>query len=79
MLESVYTRMSGRFPGDNSFYTAHKCIIHLDEVTSKTTYEYVVGRANVNGDIDENHTSAIQTFTLYPKNTTPKVYHITDQ
>jgi hypothetical protein len=23
----VYARMQGRFPGDNSFYTAHKCII----------------------------------------------------
>jgi hypothetical protein len=70
--------MQGRFPGDNSFYTSHKCIIVLPEVESKTTYEYVVGRANIQGNIDEAHTSEIQTFTLYPKNTLPKVYHITD-
>ena len=76
---NVYARMQGRFPGDNSFYTSHKCIIVLPEVETKTTYEYVVGRANIQGNIDEAHTSEIQTFTLYPKNTLPKVYHITDQ
>lgn len=75
----VYARMQGRFPGDNSFYTAHKCIINVPETSSKKVYEYVVGRANINGDIDTNHTSEIQTFTIYPKKTTPKVYHITDQ
>ena len=75
----VYARMQGRFPGDGSFYTAHKCIINVPKPTAKTVYEYVVGRANISGNMDENHISEIQKFTIYPEGTTPKVYHITDQ
>lgn len=76
---TVYARISGRFPGDNSFYTAHKCIIDLPEAYSKTVYEYVVGRQLIDGNPDILHTSEIATFTLYPNTTQPKVYHITDQ
>lgn len=76
----VYAQMSGRFPGDNSYYTAHKCIIELKQVPdNKTVYEYRVGRALINGEFDPEHSSPIQTFTIYPYGTRPKVYHITDQ
>jgi hypothetical protein len=44
ITNAVYARMSGRFPGDGSFYTSHKCILGLPKVFAKTTYEYVVGR-----------------------------------
>lgn len=76
---AVYARMQGRFPGDGSFYTAHKCIVQVPTPNSKTTYEYVVGRADISGNMDEQHISEIQQFTVYPLKTTPKVYHITDQ
>ena len=76
----VYKRMHGRFPGDGSFYTAHKCMLELNNyVTTATKYEYIVGRQLINGDPDTQHTSEIQEFTIYPQGTTPKVYHITDQ
>lgn len=76
----VYARMQGRFPGDNSFYTSHKCIIEFKNyVFEKTTYEYIVGRALITGEPDFEHTSTIQTFTLYPIETAPRVYQITDQ
>jgi hypothetical protein len=76
----VYARMQGRFPGDGSFYTAHKCIIDSGAApTEKTVYEYIVGRALIDGTPDPEHTSSIQTFTLYPENSIPRVYHITDQ
>lgn len=76
---NVYARMQGRFPGDGSFYTAHKCIIKVTAKQQITTYEYIVGRADVLGNPDEQHTSQIQTFMIYPQNTLPRVYHITDQ
>lgn len=79
ITNAVYARMSGRFPGDGSFYTSHKCILGLPKVFAKTTYEYVVGRQLVDGMPDLEHTSDIATFTLYPEGTSPKVYHITDQ
>lgn len=76
----VYARMQGRFPGDGSFYTAHKCIIDVGQPpTEKTVYEYVVGRALIDGTPDPEHTSSIQIFTLYPQTSMPRVYHITDQ
>jgi hypothetical protein len=67
--------MSGRFPGDNSYYTAHKCMItNLEE----GVYEYVVGRALIDGTPDLEHTSNVATFKVYPKGIPIKVYHITD-
>lgn len=77
---AAYARVTGRFPGDNSFFTAHKCVLAVSEVVSaSTTYEYVVGRADKDGNPDSEHTSDVQTFILYPTTYTPRVYHITDQ
>lgn len=77
---AVYARMQGRFPGDNSFYTSHKCIIYTsNNINQITAYEYIVGRQLITGLPDPDHTSAIQTFTLYPSGSIPRVYHITDQ
>ena len=76
LVNSVYARISGRFPGDNSYYTAHKCIL---KGLSSGTYEYVVGRSLITKDPDLQHISEIQTFIVYPQNTPIKVYHITDQ
>jgi hypothetical protein len=44
----IYARMTGRFPGDNTFYTAHKCVLRItnSNVTAPETWEYKVGRSN---------------------------------
>ena len=77
----MYSRIIGVFPGDGTQYTAHKCIVQLRENApgDKQVYEYVVGRADKNGNPDAEHTSGIQTFTLYPTSYTPRIYQITDQ
>ena len=70
---AIYNRIIGRFPGDGTFYTAHKCIIELtsEAPTQPEVWEYKVGR--------EDSISDIQTFTLYPTTYKPRIYHITDQ
>ena len=70
---AIYNRIIGRFPGDGTFYTAHKCIIELtsEAPTQPEVWEYKVGR--------EDSMSDIQTFTLYPTTYKPRIYHITDQ
>ena len=80
-LNIVYNRMSGRFPANNTFYTAHKCIINVvdNPVDNPTTYTYVVGRSDKNGNPDFEHCSEEYTFTLYPETYTPRIYQITDQ
>ena len=76
---SVYARMTGRFPGDGSFYTAHKCILQFTTPSIKTEYEYCVGRALITGEFDPEHVSNIQTFIAYPYGSKANIYHITDQ
>lgn len=78
---AAYARITGRFPGDNTFYTAHKCVIQVcqNSVSSPETWEYIVGRADINGDMDEAHISDIQTFTLYPTSYRPVIYQVSDQ
>ena len=79
-LECIYKRMQGRFPGDGSFYTAHKCILdHNAKVSVETIYEYTVGRSLIDGNPDPTHTSEVMYFTIYPENTKPRIYQITDQ
>ena len=70
---AIYNRIIGRFPGDGTFYTAHKCVIELtsEAPTQPEVWEYKVGR--------EDSMSDIQTFTLYPTTYKPRIYHITDQ
>lgn len=77
----IYARITNKFPGCELQYTAHKCILELSESApyTVTEYEYVVGRSKLNGTFDEEHSSEIYTFTVYPETYTPKVYHITDQ
>lgn len=77
----VYSRIMGVFPGDGTQYTAHKCIIQLQNQApvEPSVFEYVVGRADKYGNPDTEHTSSIQTFTLYPTSYTPRIYQITDQ
>ena len=63
----IYARISGRLPGDGTFYTSHKCIITIESPTVvPKTFEYKVGR--------EGHFSDIQTFVQYPLNYTPVIY-----
>ena len=77
---TVYARIINRFPGNNVLFTAHKCIIDLPNAESDpVVYEYVVGRPDKDGNPDSNHTSDIQTFTLYPIDWEGRVYQITDQ
>lgn len=70
---AIYNRIIGRFPGDGTFYTAHKCVIELTPKApaQPEVWEYKVGR--------EDSMSDIQTFTLYPTTYKPHIYHITDQ
>lgn len=77
----IYARMQGTFPGAGVQYTAHKCIIDVVEtaVSASETWEYVVGRADINGDPDESYISEIYTFTLNPESYIPVIYQTTDQ
>lgn len=78
----IYNRIYGYFPGDkNCTYTSHKCILDVvrQAVSSKTTYEYIVGRSLANGEPDPEHTSRIMTFTLYPESYPIRIYQTTDQ
>ena len=81
---TIYKRMVGDFPGDETHYTAHKCIIEVVENAltlndSPVTYTYIVGRKDANGNPDLEHCSAEQTFTLYPTSYVPRIYQVTDQ
>ena len=77
---AAYARITNRFPGNNVQFTSHKCIIRFkDYVNEPTTYEYVVGRADKDGNPDQNHTSDLYTFTLYPTSYEGRLYQITDQ
>lgn len=77
----IYSRITGRFPGDNSFYTSHKVIVDLvgTNVTSPTEYVYIVGRADKNGNPDPEHTSEEMSFTLYPDTYKTVIYQTSDQ
>lgn len=79
---AVYARITSRFPGNNVLFTSHKVVIDLCPLESDdepVVYEYVVGRADKDGNPDANHTNEIYTFTLYPSSYEGRVYHITDQ
>lgn len=83
LFDAAYNRIVSKFPGDNTSFTSHKCIIQFveDGVTTPTTYEYRVGRATGYGNtqLDDAHCSPIRTFTLYPRTWEGRVYQITDQ
>lgn len=81
IVNSIYKRIVGDFPGDGTHYTAHKCIIDIvsDAVLTPTTFTYIVGRKDANGNPDLEHCSDEQTFTLYPTSYVPRIYQITDQ
>lgn len=81
VINSVYKRMKGIFPGSNYHYTAHKCIVYLQQAptTQPITYEYLVGATLNNGLPNTDKCSNLQTFTLYPSDWQPMVYHISDQ
>ena len=77
---AAYARITNRFPGNDVQFTSHKCIVRFkDYVNEPTTYEYVVGRADKDGNPDPNHTSDLYTFTLYPTSYEGRLYQITDQ
>ena len=78
---AVYARIVSRFPGNNVLFTSHKVIINLPRVNGEEpiVYEYVVGRADKDGNPDINHTNEIYTFTLYPSSYEGRTYQITDQ
>ena len=79
---AVYARITSRFPGNNVLFTTHKVVIDLKQLEDNdepVVYEYVVGRADKDGNPDPNHTNEIYTFTLYPKTYEGRTYQITDQ
>ena len=78
---AAYARIVSRFPADNTQYTSHKCVVQLNSSSpsSKEVWEYVVGRKGKDGNPDPDHTSDIQTFTLYPETYTPVIYQTSDQ
>ena len=78
----IYARITGMFPGDESIYTSHKCIINItaNAPSEKTEYTYIVGRADKTGLYpDFDHCSDEYTFTLYPSTYVPRIYQTTDQ
>lgn len=89
----VYDRITDYFPGsdlkdDNGnhingtgiIYTSHKCILTIPEVTSDTQeYEYIVGRADIQGNPDTNHISETMGFTMRPSTAKIRIYQTTDQ
>jgi len=80
-INNIYKRIVGDFPGDGSKYTSHKCILKLipGSASVPTTYTYIVGRADKNGNPDFEHCSDEYTFTLYPTAYVPRIYQTTDQ
>jgi hypothetical protein len=79
-LSSIYSRLTGVFPGIGIFYTAHKLIISIDTTVDKVkSYEYIVGRKLEDDTPDPDHTSDVQYFHLYPSSWKPVVYQTTDQ
>ena len=83
---AVYARITNRFPGNNVLFTSHKVIIDIEPIVTENVdkpqpvvYEYVVGRADKDGNPDPNHTNEIYTFTLYPDTYEGRTYQITDQ
>lgn len=79
----IYDRMTSTFPGADTTYTSHKCILKIKPAAETSgrpvEYEYKVGRADINGNPDSEHVSDIQTFKLYPTSYTPRVFQTTDQ
>ena len=77
---TVYARMINRFPGNDVLFTSHKCVVLLpDASSSPVEYEYVVGRADKDGNPDLDHTNETYTFKIYPRTYEGRVYQITDQ
>ena len=78
---TIYARITSRFPADNTLFTVHKCIIQIVSNAPSTpqTYTYIVGRADKNGNPDLEHTSEEYTFTMYPSTYKPVIYQTTDQ
>lgn len=81
VTNNIYSRLTGRFPADNSFYTSHKVIVDIVSESAKAPvqYDYVVGRAGKDGGPDPEHTSEVMHFTLYPESYVPRIYQTTDQ
>ena len=73
---TIYARITSRFPADNTLFTVHKCIIQIVSNAPSTpqTSTYIVGRADKNGNPDLEHTSEEYTFTLYPSTYKPVIY-----
>lgn len=78
---AAYARIIGRFPADNSQYCTHKCIVEVTNVpvSAPVKYEYIVGRADKDGNPDLLHCSEVMSFTLYPESYKPIIYHTSDQ
>lgn len=81
VINQVYKRLKGVFPGSNYSYVGHKCVVYIQDAptTDPITYEYLVGTTLNNGLPDMDKCSNLQTFTLYPSSWKPMVYHISDQ
>ena len=78
---AAYARIINRFPAENSLYCTHKCIVEVTNaaVTAPVKYEYIVGRADKDGNPDLLHCSDVMSFTLYPADYKPVIYHTSDQ
>lgn len=82
IVNPVYARITSRFPADNSQFTSHKCVLTAltgENRTTKTVYEYRVGRKLKNGQPDPEHCSDVCQFTMYPKSWNPRLWHTSDQ
>lgn len=84
LTNAAYARITSRFPGCNTLFTSHKCIVEITEQAisaggDPVIYEYIVGRADKLGNPDTDHISDINEFTLYPIDYTPQIYLTSDQ
>lgn len=81
VINSVYKRMKGIFPGSHYNYVSHKCVIYIQNAPTDNpvNYEYIVGATLNNGNPNTSKCSNIQTFTLYPSDWEPMIYLVSDQ
>lgn len=81
-VDTIYSRITNRFPASNIQYTSHKCIIEFSNVGEEPKkYKYIIAREDtINKNIPSSeYKSDEMELTIYPYSYSPKIYQTTDQ